>query len=135
MANALFRGIVKAGRFCPDDIVKHRAWLAKAEGRRVIMAIKREQRGRTMSQNKYYWGVVLATLAEWSGHEPEELHEHLKQMFLVPSEDELPSGSRIKTWPSTANLTVEQFVKYVDDVVRWAAEQQVYVPSADEVTE
>ena len=133
MATALFRGIVKAGLFCPDDIVKHRGWLAKVEGRRVIESIKRENTARTMSQNRYYWGVVLATLSEWSGHEPEELHDYLKQKFLTPSDDELPNGTVIRVYPSTTTLTIEEFGAYVDRVVRWAADQGVYVPSADEV--
>jgi hypothetical protein len=95
MAEAIFRGIVKAGRFCPDDIVKHRAWLARVEGRRVVETIKREQQSRTMSQNRYYWGVVLATLAEWSGHTAEELHGFLRDEFLTPREKKLPSGQSI----------------------------------------
>jgi hypothetical protein len=133
MPEALFRGIVKAGRFCPDDIARHGAWLAKAEGKRVIASLKREQLGRTMSQNKYYWGVVLATLSEWSGHEPEELHEHFKRALLEPCEDQLPSGQKITTWPSTTTLTVQAFTRYVDQIAKWASEQGVYIPSADEV--
>ena len=134
MPQSLFRGIVKAGKFCPDDIVKHRAWLAKVEGRRVIESIKREQTGRTMSQNRYYWGVVLAVLSEWSGHESEELHEHLTDKFLARDQKTLPSGEVMTPARRTSTLTIEEFSAYVDRVVRWAAEQGVYIPEASEVT-
>jgi hypothetical protein len=133
MAEAIFRGIVKAGRFCPDDIVKHRAWLARVEGRRVVETIKREQQSRTMSQNRYYWGVVLATLAEWSGHTAEELHGFLRDEFLTPREKKLPSGQSISYPVSTTTLTVHEFTAYIDQVMRWAAEQGVYIPEASEV--
>lgn len=133
MPEAIFRGIVKAGRFHADDLVRHGGWLAKAEGKRVIASLKRETAGRTMSQNKYYWGVVLATLSEWSGHEPEELHEHLKRQFLGLESRELPSGEQITVPPSTKTLTVQAFVRYVDQVVKWAAENGVYVPSSEEL--
>ena len=133
MPEALFRGIVKAGRFVPDDIVKHRGWLAKVEGRRVIESIKREQHARTMSQNRYYWGVVLAVLSEWSGHEAEELHEHLTDKFLAREQRQLPNGEVMTPTARTSVLSIEEFSGYVDRVVRWAAEQGVYVPSADEV--
>lgn len=133
MPEALFRGIVKAGRFCADDIARHGAWLARAEGKRVIMSLKREQAGRTMSQNKYYWGVVLAMLADWSGHEPEELHEHFKRAFLGVELRELPTGQMLEMANSTRTLTVQQFTKYVEDVAKWAGEQGVYIPSSEEV--
>ena len=131
---ALFRGIVKAGRFCPDDVINHRAWLAKVEGKRVIESIQREKLARTMSQNRYYWGVVLATLAAWSGHETEELHLHFRDAILGQTESELPNGLLIKHPASTRVLTVDEFAEYVNRVVKWAAEQGVYVPAADEVS-
>ena len=133
MPEALFRGIVKAGRFCPDDVVRHGGWLAKAEGERVIQSLKRESRGRSMSQNRYYFGVVLAILSEWSGHEPEELHLHFREAILGSERRELPNGTTISYPASTRILTVEQFSDYINKIVRWAAEQSVYIPSSDEL--
>ncbi len=85
-----------------------------------------------MSQNRYYWGVCLRTLAEWSGHEPEELHDLLKGFLQVQTKT-LPNGYEFNSWPTTTTLTVEEFSDYVDKVVRWAAEQGVRIPEADEV--
>ena len=88
-----------------------------------------------MSQNRYYWGVILATLSEWSGHEPEEFHDFFKESWLHPVTRELPNGNEMTAIPTTTALTVEQFSEYVDRVVRWAAEQGVHVPDANEVTD
>lgn len=107
--------------------------MARLEGRRVRATVRKETLGRTLSQNKYYWGVVLATLAEWSGHEPEELHDFLKTQWLGLRSRSLPSGHGFSVHPSTRTLSVEEFSEYVDKVVRWAAEQGVRVPDASEV--
>lgn len=88
-----------------------------------------------MSQNRYYWGVVLPTLAEWSGHESEELHQYMKDWHLPLVDRKLPSGELMRIYPSTASLSVEEFSAFVDKVVRWAAEQGVRVPDASEVTD
>ncbi len=131
----LFSGTVKQGKFLPDDPVKYQGRLARLEGRRVRVSVGRVQLGRSLPQNKYLWAVVYGTLSEWSGHEPEELHEFCKDKFLASGEQKrLPNGEVMVGPPSTKGLTVEEFSKYVDQVVRWAAEQRVYVPAANEVT-
>jgi len=130
----LFSGTVKQGKFLPDDPAKYQGRLARLEGRRVQLSVGRVQSGRSLSQNKYLWAVVYGTLSEWSGHEPEELHEFCKDKFLPSEQKQLPNGEVMVRPPSTKTLTVEEFSKYVDEVVRWAAEQRVYVPDASEVT-
>jgi len=130
----LFSGTVKQGKFQPDDPAKYQGRLARLEGRRVRVSVGRVQSGRSLSQNKYLWAVVYGTLSEWSGHEPEELHEFCKDKFLPSEQKQLPNGEVMVQAPSTKSLTVEEFSKYVDAVVRWAAEQRVYVPEASEVT-
>ena len=135
MLSLIFRGYVDGGRFKPDDPVRWAGRLAQLEGKRVQFSVKREQTRRTISQNSYLWGVVYATLSEWSGHSPEEIHQHLKHKFLPAGPAKrLPDGEELVTEPSTAGLSVEEFAAYVNEVVRWAAEHGVYVPAAEEVT-
>ena len=133
MSTYLFRGSVRGGQLRPDDPVRWAGRLARLEGRRVQFSVKREQHGRSISQNSYLWGVVYATLAEWSGHEPEEIHEALKELFLGQTPREFPSGDKLMVRPSTTSLTVEEFSGYVDKINRWAAERGCFIPSAEEV--
>lgn len=133
MHSLFFRGTVREGKFRPDDPVRFQARLARMEGRRVSVALKREQYGRSLSQNSYLWGVVYATLAEWSGHDADELHDYLTDKFLPRQQKALPNGEVMTPTARTSTLTVEEFSAYVDRVVRWAAEQGVYVPAAEEV--
>ena len=135
MPSLLFRGTVKAGQFKPDDLARWAGRLARLEGKRVQCSVKREQARRTISQNAYLWAVVYPTLAEWSGHEVAELHEHFKSALLSePEEKSLPNGDKLRRYPSTAGLDVGEFSAYVDGIVQWAAKQGVYIPEASEVT-
>ncbi len=62
-------------------------------------------------------------------------HEFCKGKFLPSGEQRrLPNGEVMVQVPSTKALTVEEFSQYVDQVVRWASQQGVYVPDASEVT-
>jgi hypothetical protein len=133
MPDISFRGIVKEGQFRPDDLAGWAGKLGRLEGKRVQCSMKRESTGRTLSQNRLLWGVVYATLSEWSGHEPEELHEYFKELFLGQSCKELPSGERMMVRASTSSLDVEAFSEYIDKVYRWAAHRGCYIPSAEEV--
>ena len=134
MPEPLFAGTVKLGKFLPDDPAKYQGRLARLEGRRVRLSVGRAQSGRSLSQNAYLWAVVYAKLSEWSGHEPEELHGFCKGKFLLAEQRKLPNGEVMVSVPSTKGLTVEEFSKYIDEVVRWASLQGVYVPEASEVT-
>jgi hypothetical protein len=101
----------------------------------VVLTVEPERFNRSLRANAYLWGVVYATLAEWSGHDADEIHEAMKRRFLGTREFTLPSGTRCSTTPSTACLDTEQFARYVDRVKQFAAEQGCYVPDPGECVE
>lgn len=47
-----------------------------------VIKIKKRSKGRSMQENKYYWGVLLAYIADFTGDDPTYLHEHYKHMFI-----------------------------------------------------
>lgn len=100
------------------------------KGHRVDVVVSRQKRQRSDAQNRLLWSYYKF-IAEWSGHEPEEIHEALK-LLLLPREIELPSGTLIPAVTSTRGLDVAAFSEYVERVRRWAAEQGVYLPSPNE---
>ena len=126
-------GKVEAGRFCPDDPVRWAAALGKLAGRRVLLDVNRETRSHSSNQRRYYFGVVLATVAEWSGHEKEELHDYFKRQFLPVPTRVLPTGEVIEGVPSTKELSLEDYSDYVSKVMAWAANNGLYIPSPNEV--
>ena len=48
----------------------------------VVGLIEKRHAVRSLAQNRYYFGVVLALMAEETGHSVDELHEWAKTEFL-----------------------------------------------------
>ena len=60
-------------------------WDAKVrffDGKDVEVTIRKWQLKRSNQQNSYYWGVVVAMIAEAAGYTPEEAHDALRMQFL-----------------------------------------------------
>jgi hypothetical protein len=128
----VFTGAVdSAGTLHLDDRPALSRYLEGLTGRRVEVVVRELRRTRSHRQNRYYWGVVIALLAEHCGYEPEEMHEALKLQFLrVPADEDHP----LETVRSTARLKTSEFEVYLEQIRRWAAtEMGVYIPEPNEV--
>lgn len=94
------------------------------------------QRGRSLNQNRYYWGVVLALLSEHTGHTPMELHEYFKARYnsdvlmLVNRETgEIVDERTIAK--TTTTMSTEQFTAYLEQIIQCAAELGCVVPPSE----
>jgi hypothetical protein len=101
----------------------------------VAVLVEPEYQPRSGQANKYLWAVVYGALAEWSGHETEEIHEAMKARFLFPRMVTMPDGSTTEIAGSTAALNSLEFGEYVDRIIRYAAECGVVVPAPGEIVE
>lgn len=64
---------------------------------------------------RYYFGVVVEMIADFTGHSPRTTHHHMKTLH---------NGGR-----STRELDGPEFQAFTDAVIRWAAEfLQVVIP-------
>lgn len=115
-------GTVKTGQLVLADPVAWRAAVARHEGRQVWVSVVRQQHNRTMPQNKYYRGVVLAEVANYIGEGRDETHELLKAKFLPARTIELLDGKSLEMPPSTRLLSVEEFTAYIEAIRVWAAQ-------------
>ena len=120
-------GKVKDGKLTLDVPQSYLVELSRFEGQRIELTIRKERHLRSLSQNKYYWGVIIEILSGYFGYDKEEMHEALKFKFLKRHED-----TDLVTVGSTAKLSTTGFTEYIDDIIRWAStECQVVIPSAD----
>jgi len=95
---------------------------------RLEIVIKKYVSLRTNKQNAYYWSVVIRTISQETGSDPDTVHAELKKMFLLIKDGVLPIVG------STKKLSTKDFGVYLDKVILWAAEfLQVIVPPADYV--
>lgn len=99
-----------------------------AEGKPVKVEIKRALPQRSLQQNRYYWGVVVKMIAEYTGHEPDDVHSFLKYRFLRQSDG-------IIEWTrSTADLDRAEFTEYIEKCRQWALDElNITIPSPDDM--
>ena len=120
----IFDGTIRDGKLLVDKAPAFREHLTGLEGKRIQLTVEKLKNTRTLQQNKYYWGVVVKLIARHTGHDPEQVHELLKQMFspkwhlLVAGQSDF--GTPIPT--STTRLDTVAFVEYTERCRMWANE-------------
>ena len=90
---------------------------------------------RTMSQNKYYFGVVLKIIASETGNDIEDLHEYFKQKYLGNKDIIVEiMGEKIFRPITTTELDTKLFMEYIEKIRSFASlELNCYIPDANEV--
>lgn len=89
------------------------------------VTVQRQRATRSPQQNRYYWGVVLRVLADYTGYTAEELHDICRIKFL-PKRVALADGNgEVKDdyvlGGSTRKLDTETFTVYLEAIRHWAA--------------
>jgi hypothetical protein len=96
--------------------LKHN-WRAMAEaGKPLAVTVSEHKERRSTAMNARYWALLTCISEQvWIGGKtfaPETWHEHFRDSF-APKEDS-PGGLKAM---STARMDVEQFSKYMDEVI------------------
>jgi len=130
MPTPIFRGQISKGKLILDSPHQYLVQLAKLEGKRVELVVRKASTKRSTQQNAYYFGVVIEILAEHCGYDPAEMHEALKIRFLSDRQEDQNGLMHVR---STARMSTDEFAEYLNRVVRWAAEYlHVYIPGPNE---
>ena len=120
-------GIVKNGKFIPDNAIAFKKDFYIREGAKVVVSIEPYRKKRSNDQNEYLWGVVYDLIHESSGHTPQEIHEIMKHKFLMTYTD---IGDYAR---STTKLSTVEFMDYVEKIRVWANDYNIYIPLPNEV--
>lgn len=113
---------------------EYASYIRSKEGKLVTVKIEDEKKQRTGQQNRYYWGAVLTTVSEYTGHSTEELHEVFKNMFLVTHTINF-KGKEVRITKSTTELDTLSFIKYIDRIIAEVASMGIVIPSYDKYIE
>jgi hypothetical protein len=134
----VFTVLLLKGRLSFNAPKKAKAYLTKLEGDRengrvLSMMLWPWQEKRTISQNKYLWGVIYETISESTGHTHEEIHEFCKKKFLGTKIIEI-NGEQQEVLRSTTEIPKDQWFEiYIDPIRTWAASDLgIYVPDPNE---
>ena len=80
--------------------------------------VKHFQFNRSVEQNKRYWKLI-EELGSFLGYDVGEMHELMKYKFLSYKQEML--GDEMVVIPSTAKLTIKEFVDYLSRVEVFAS--------------
>jgi hypothetical protein len=106
----------------PEDSQSIARFLHDNAGKPVRIELKRHYGGRSGEQNAWYWGGILRTIAEETGHDENELHEYFKHKFLPKKTIHL--GSEVFEVPfSTTDLNTAEFTAYIERIRMFAAQE------------
>ena len=132
MADKIHRGRIKRGKFSPNEPSAFRLQIAKMEGKQIEVIVRLPKKIRSDPQRKYYFGVVVPILSEYTGFTKEEMHLELKRLFL--SEEVKGKKVTLLKTRSTTELTTVEFMGYIAEIQQWASESfDLYIPDPDEV--
>ena len=110
-------------------LIRRRPAFAAALGRmregEVTVTVARKHAARSLPQNAWYWGVIVALLSEHTGFTPDEMHAVLKAKFL-PKRLAVSDGNgeivgEYVIGGSTAKLNKLEFGEYCEAIRQWAA--------------
>jgi hypothetical protein len=126
--NIIHEGRVDKGQPHLKNKSRYLVQLSKLEGKEIELIIRQKKSQRSLDQNSYYWGVVVAILGDHCGYDPEEMHEALKFKFLRKGKEGL------ETVTSTTDLNTKEFEDYLERIRRWASmELNCFIPQPNEV--
>lgn len=79
--------------------------------------LKKIQNDRSLRQNRYYWGVIIKSVSDYTGYFPDEIHNFFKNEFLRDESGKIP---RIK---STSRLSTSEFEEYLSRIRTFCSER------------
>lgn len=101
------------------------SYLASLKDGDYELVVKERSQVRSNELNKYLWGVVFYLISEHTGYTKEEVKELMKKDFGLKDED----GSL----KSTSKYTNKQMLAFIDEVRRFWAENDLYIPDPNAV--
>lgn len=122
----VFYAIVKEGKILFSDKDMLKMHISTLEGKDIDVIVRQHRKDRTHSQNKWYWGCVVAISAKHYSYTSDEMHEAFKWLFLFRNEEGKPFTVR-----STSNLSTMEFAEYAEKCRKWCAEKGLLIPDPD----
>lgn len=103
------------------------------KGKNVIQ-IKKYRKPRSTQENKYYWKVIVGTLAAEFGYTAQEMHYELKRLFLSYQKPNIKTGELMTFMRSTTDLDTMEAEVFYEQIRVWAlADFSIYLPLPNEV--
>lgn len=128
--NPIHSGRVEKGKLILNNPNRYLVHLVRFEGKEVELVLRKKKSQRSLNQNAYYWKIIVEVIGQELGYDKDEVHQALKNKFASRYDEQ--TGLTIVE--STAKMDTVRFIKYTDDIKRWAAEfLNIYLPDPNQV--
>jgi hypothetical protein len=75
---------------------------------------------RSTPWNAFYWGVALRMIADYCGHDVDEVHEYLANKFRIEYYFDWKESKMVFERKSTTQDDLKEFEDYVEKVCAWS---------------
>ncbi len=122
--NKIWAGKIEKGKLKLNDQESFQKYVNSSNDRAIELILRSPKKIRSQQQNKYYWVVIVNTLAEHLGYSSDEMHGILKYQF----------AGKLDTTTTTDMSTIEFSEYYIKWIRDWAlSEHELYLPEPNEV--
>lgn len=125
---------VKDGKpqFSKEQRIKLQGVFQAKEGKYVQVVVGDIEKGRSSQQNRYYFGVVLKLISDYTGDNVNDLHEYFKEQYAPKKMTKVLNEKKERPMSTTEMSTVE-FNEYIERIRAFAAQElQVVIPDPGE---
>lgn len=134
-----FNTIIKFGTIAIPSEFKNN--LESMNGTKVVVSVKKYRNMRSKRQNRYYWGVVVRIIQEYSkdimGEEysKEEVHLFLIDRILGRKPDvKEVFGEHLISYKDveTSKMSTEEFAEFIMKIQKFFAERDIIIPDPED---
>ncbi len=127
-----YTGIVKAGRFIPDDRVAFAKAFLRKDGTKMVVTVKQWVKGRSNQSNRYWFGVVVPLFMESIGLRDKAECHHIILENVGHYELKRIGKVDVKIVKDTHDLPQNEFADLIDAAAQLYAEWfNGYLPLPD----
>ncbi len=136
-----FTGFVRDGKLPPEMGNAIRGLLRLLEGERIVVAIRKWEKPRSIRQNRFYWDVVIGIVIGMfrdmgEAIDKDQAHEFLQREVLKRTRTFRGlEGNEVTVTLSSTKKTVADWEADNEIIRAWAASWGYHIPRPGEITE
>lgn len=109
-----YTGIVKGGKFLPDDRANFAKAFCRKDGTRMVVTAKKLVPKRSGNANAYWFGVVVALFMDELGERDSYVTHHIILEALGHYDEIEVRGKKFKIVRETKDLPADDFAKLIE---------------------
>lgn len=108
------------------------------ENKQIELCIREKKKKASLSHHAYYRGIIIPACMNselFGGWRKDEIHKLFAGMFLKDVMTKEINGKMkiTETTLSTADISAKQMNDFIQEVIKWMAEQNIQIPNPETV--